>query len=73
MKITEFDIAVTKGGRMAEEKKMKGFEMDLETEARLIELAANDERSQAAEVRHLINSEYERRRAHQRVRQGAVT
>jgi predicted transcriptional regulator len=53
--------------------KVKTFVMDRETEKRLVELADSDERSQAAEVRHLINSEYERRRAHQRVRQGAVT
>jgi predicted DNA-binding protein len=47
--------------------------MDPETEKRLVELADNDERSQAAEVRHLINTEYERRRAHRRVRQGAMS
>ena len=51
--------------------KVKTFVMDPETERRLVELADNDERSQAAEVRHLINAEYDRRRAHQRMRQGA--
>jgi predicted DNA-binding protein len=58
---------------MAQDRKVKTFEMSLETESRLIELADSDMRSQAAEVRHLINSEYERRLARQRVRQGAMS
>lgn len=43
------------------ERKIKTFKMDPETEAKLVALADQDERSQSGEVRFLIATEYERR------------
>lgn len=43
------------------ERKIKTFKMDPETEAKLVALAEEDERSQSGEVRFLIATEYERR------------
>lgn len=48
---------------MTEELKTKTFKMDGETEAHLVDLATEDERSQAAEVRFLINTEWQQHAA----------
>jgi len=51
------------GLRITEELKTKTFKMDGETEAHLVDLATEDERLQAAEVRFLINTEWQQHAA----------